>query len=479
MSTGEVLPGREPTLELLRRYDVVPLVREMPTAGRTPVDVMRALGVDGRCFLLESAQQGGSIGGHSYLCHEPVVTAPLDPDDPLRPLESVDAESVAPVAGLDDVFTGGWVGFLAYEAARCYERLPQPQADPLGTPIADFALYRSLVIFDHAGDRILVTAQATHDIGWDAAAARVGELTRVVEAVPPAAETTAPPPVAPVRARDLDEHSSFGRDAFMTAVRRCLAHIVAGDIFQVQVSRRYSLPLAMHPFEVYAALRRLNPSPYLFYVSTPHCVLAGASPETLVRVRGREVTYRPIAGTRRRGRDAADDAAMEEELRASEKERAEHLMLVDLGRNDVGRVAATGSVRITDSAVVERYSHVMHLVSGISATLADGCTPLDALRATFPAGTVTGAPKIRAMEIIAAEEPHRRGPYAGAVGYVGFGGALDTCIGIRTLAIKDGVAYAQAGGGIVADSDPAAEYDETINKAKVLIRAIEMAGRGL
>ncbi|MHB8718324.1 MAG: anthranilate synthase component I family protein [Candidatus Dormibacteria bacterium] len=472
MSLAAVVPDRGTALALLEEYDVVPLVRELPTAGRTPVDVMRALGVEGRCFLLESAQQGGSIGGHSYLCHEPASVAPRDDDDPLRPLQAVDAESVAPVEGLAGVFSGGWVGYLAYEAARCYERLPQPDADPLGLPIADFALYRSVVVFDHARSCIFVSAQLTRRGDYDSAVRRIDELTRTVESV--AAASAPPPDPAPasVRPRDLDEHSSFARQAFVESVERCLDHIVAGDIFQVQISRRYSLPLAMQPFEVYEMLRRLNPSPYLFYVSTPRCVLAGASPETLVRVRGGEVTYRPIAGTRRRGRDAAEDSAMEAELRSSEKEQAEHLMLVDLGRNDLGRVAATGTVRVGESMVVERYSHVMHLVSGISARLDAGRTALDALRATFPAGTVTGAPKIRAMEIIAAEEPHQRGPYAGAVGYVGSGGLLDMAIALRTVVIVDGVAHLQAAAGIVADSDPLEEAREIDNKLAAALAAV-------
>ncbi len=456
---------------------MVPLVRDLPTGGRTPVAVMRALGVDGRCFLLESAQQGGSIGGYSYLGHHPEAVSDTDASDPLRPLEAVSRESVAPVAGLEDVFTGGWVGYLSYEAARCYERLPQPAADPTPLPIADFALFRSLVIFDHARQRILVTTQLRRsDAGaagaYDEAVERLEATRATVAAVGAAVEPESPPLRTAVRARDLDAHSTFLRDRFLESVGRCLAHIVAGDIFQVQVSRRFSLPLHAHPFDLYAALRRLNPSPYLFYLSTPACVLAGASPETLVRVRGSAIDYRPIAGTRRRGRDHSEDEAMEVELRGSEKEQAEHLMLVDLGRNDIGRVAATGTVRVGESMIVERYSHVMHLVSGVSARLDAGLGALDALRACFPAGTVTGAPKIRAMEIIAAEEPHRRGPYAGAVGYIGSGGMLDTAIALRTVVVVDGVAHVQAAAGIVADSDPAEEAREIDNKLGAVLAAV-------
>jgi anthranilate synthase component 1 len=259
---------------------------------------------------------------------------------------------------------------------------------------------------------------------------------------------------------------------FEAAVSRALAHIVAGDIFQVQVSRRFSTPLLAHPFTLYTAMREGSPTPYLFYVSTPDCALVGASPEMLVRVRGDRIDYRPIAGTRRRGRTPADDAAMEAELRGSEKEQAEHLMLVDLGRNDVGRVAVTGSVEVRQSAIVERYARVMHLVSAIQARLEPGLSALDALRACFPAGTVTGAPKIRAMEIIAELEPHGRGPYAGAVGYIGSGGVLDTAIALRTVVVAGGRAHLQAAAGIVADSTPDEEAREIDNKLAAAVDAI-------
>ncbi len=260
-------------------------------------------------------------------------------------------------------------------------------------------------------------------------------------------------------------------------MRTALAHIVAGDIFQVQVSRRFTVPLHAHPFTLYTALRESSPTPYLFYVHAPQCAVVGASPEMLVKVRDGEVEYRPIAGTRRRGRDPGDDEAMATELRTSEKEQAEHLMLVDLGRNDVGRVAATGSVEVRESAVVERYARVMHLVSGIRARLAPGRTALDALRACFPAGTVTGAPKIRAMEVIADLEPHGRGPYAGAVGYIGSGGVLDTAIALRSVVVVDGMAHLQAAAGIVADSTPDEEAREIDNKLSAAAEAVARVGR--
>ena len=270
-----------------------------------------------------------------------------------------------------------------------------------------------------------------------------------------------------------DALANMSRDAFHSAVARCHEYILSGDIFQVQISRRFKSPLRGHPFELYRALREINPSPYMFYLATPHGTLIGASPEMLVRVHGRDVSYHPIAGTRRRGRTPEDDARLEHELRASEKEAAEHLMLVDLGRNDVGRCCEVGSVRVTELMEVERYSHVMHLVSSIEGRLARDLGPLDALRACFPAGTVTGAPKIRAMEIIAELEAEVRGAYAGAAGYVGFGGNLDTAIALRTIVAKDGAAYAQAAAGIVADSTPHEESLEIDNKVAAMLHAIE------
>ncbi len=279
----------------------------------------------------------------------------------------------------------------------------------------------------------------------------------------------------PVDVPAHDGESNLSRSDFQDRVRQALEYIVAGDIFQVQVSRRFALPLQADPFDVYVALRAINPSPYMIYIATPDCTLVGASPEMLVQVTGNLVRYHPIAGTRRRGRTPEDDARMEQELRASEKEAAEHLMLIDLGRNDLGRVCATGSVRVTQHMEVERYSHVMHLVSSIEGTLADGCNSLDALRSCFPAGTVTGAPKIRAMEIIAELEPEIRGPYAGAIGYVGYGGDLDTAIALRTIVVREGIAYVQAAAGIVADSSVQEETVEIDNKVAAQILAVEEA----
>ena len=311
------------------------------------------------------------------------------------------------------------------------------------------------------------------DAAYAQALDRIDELRAAVEG--------APPPHVPslhgdaVEVAGYEPLANLSREDFKDRVRRALDYILAGDIFQVQVSRRFALPLRAHPFDVYVALRAINPSPYMIYIATPECTLVGASPEMLVQVTGREVRYHPIAGTRRRGRTPEDDARMEAELRASEKEAAEHLMLIDLGRNDLGRVSETGSVRVTQHMEVERYSHVMHLVSSIEGTLDEGHGPLDALRSCFPAGTVTGAPKIRAMEIIAELEPEVRGPYAGAIGYVGYGGDLDTAIALRTIVVRDGIAYVQAAAGIVADSSAHEEALEIDNKVAAQILAVEEA----
>jgi anthranilate synthase component 1 len=489
MNGLQVRPDLDTATRLLDEHDVVPLFVELPAAGATPVSLMRRLGVGGHCFLLESASTLRGVHGHSFMGHDPVELAPHDAEDPLRPLEGVLAERVAPVEGLDVPFVGGWVGYLAYEAAGCYERLPSTVPAFASVPMSVFALYRTVAVFDHARETVLLITQlrrTERDVAaaYAQACARLAAMRTRVDATdapagaiddPDAVEAQPPAGHGTLRRRVLpDSASTFPREHFLDAVRAALDHVVAGDVFQVQVSRRFSVPLHAHPFTLYTALRLSSPTPYLFYVSSPQCALVGASPEMLVRVRGDTVDYRPIAGTRRRGVTDVEDAAMEAELHDSEKEQAEHLMLVDLGRNDVGRVASTGSVEVHELAVIERYSRVMHLVSGIRARLAAGRTALDALRACFPAGTVSGAPKIRAMEIIAALEPHGRGPYAGAVGYIGSGGVLDTAIALRTVVVVDGQAYLQAAAGIVADSTPHEEAREIDNKLAAALDAVTL-----
>jgi len=463
--------------------DCVPLVVELVADCVTPVAAMLRLGTDGNCFLLESVEGGERLGRWSLLGRDPARTLRSAPSiDPLDSIErEVAAMRVAPVDGLDVPFVGGAVGVLGYEAARRYERLPAAAQDPLHIPDSWFGIFDTVVAIDHVQRRMLLIScvfrddPAGIDAAYKAAAERLELLRERLDGPLPAA--LRPPIRETIEPGQFEERANLGRNAFMEAVERCREYIMAGDIFQVQVSRRFGLPLTADPFDLYRTLRALNPSPYMFYLSIPGCVLVGASPEMLVRVTGRRVQYHPIAGTRRRGRDAADEARMEAELRSSEKEAAEHLMLVDLGRNDLGRVCATGTVNVTEMMAVERFSHVMHLVSSIEGRLHSSRSSVDALRACFPAGTVTGAPKIRAMEIIAEMEPEVRGPYAGAVGYVGYGGDLDTAIALRTLVVRDGMAYAQAAAGVVADSIPEQEAVEVDNKVAAQLLAVQEANR--
>jgi anthranilate synthase component 1 len=478
----EPAPDLEETRRLLADHDVVAVVLELPIGELTPVGAMRALGTQAHCFLLESVEGSGAIARWSMLGHHPsrVISENGSTDDPLEMLDR-DVASLAAACGpgLDAPLLGGAVGFLTYEAARRYERLPIAPHDPLRLPSQWFGIFDTVAIFDHAPQRLLLSScvHRGDPAGLDAAYAHA--ITCIEELREAICRAPAPlsPPLAgiPVDVPAHEGEANLSRAGFQDRVRQALDYIVAGDIFQVQVSRRFALPLQADPFDVYIALRAINPSPYMIYIATPDCTLVGASPEMLVQVTGDRVRYHPIAGTRRRGRTPEDDARMEQELRASDKEAAEHLMLIDLGRNDLGRVCATGSVRVTQHMEVERYSHVMHLVSSIEATLDPGRTSLDALRSCFPAGTVTGAPKIRAMEIIAELEPEVRGPYAGAIGYVGYGGDLDTAIALRTIVVREGIAYVQAAAGIVADSSAAEETVEIDNKVAAQILAVEEA----
>jgi anthranilate synthase component 1 len=443
---------------------------------------MRALGTEASCFLLESVVGSGAVALWSMLGHRPsrVISDAGDGDDPLAVLDrDVASLGAACAPGLAAPLLGGAVGFLTYEAAGRYERLPAAPRDPLELPRQWFGIFDTVAVFDHAQHRLLLSSCVHRDdpAGLESAHARALARIEDLRETICAAEPAPPAPLAgiPVDVGAHDHEANLSRDQFQDRVRRALDYIVAGDIFQVQVSRRFALPLQADPFDVYVALRAINPSPYMIYIATPDCTLVGASPEMLVQVTGDSVRYHPIAGTRRRGRTREDDERMERELRASDKEAAEHLMLIDLGRNDLGRVCATGSVRVTQHMEVERYSHVMHLVSSIEGTLDGEHDALDALRSCFPAGTVTGAPKIRAMEIIAELETEVRGAYAGAIGYVGYGGDLDTAIALRTIVIRGGVAYVQAAAGIVADSSVHEETVEIDNKVAAQILAVEEA----
>ena len=450
-------------------HELVPVHRELLADMLTPVLAHSLLCPgDEPGFLLESVLGGEHLARYSFIGYRP-RSLDLGQGDPLPALAKVAAESVAHVPGLPR-FLGGAVGYLGYETSRQFERLPASDGAPPPLPESAFLLTENLAVFDHVRQRLLlITLHRPGRESYEAATARLDEMEERLQARPE-------PPPRPPQVNGAGWRSNVTRGQYESMVDAAREHILAGDAFQVVLSQRFSKPLAARPFDVYRQLRGINPSPYMYYLSLGggrHIV--GTSPELLVRVEGDRVETRPLAGTRRRGTDGEQDEALERELKADEKERAEHVMLVDLGRNDVGRVAAPGSVRVERLMDVERYSHVMHLSSLVSGQLAPGRSSLEALRAAFPAGTVSGAPKIRAMEIIAALEPEQRGCYAGALGYVGFGGNLDLAITLRTIVIAGGIAYVQAGAGVVADSDPAREFEETLEKAGAMFAAIERA----
>ena len=462
----------------------VPVFREMPGDLHTPVSAYRALSARSeRAFLLESVVGGERLARYSFLGRDPEASFEIAPqpavDGDPRPagaslLPILRGQLGPPAAEVEGLprFTGGAVGYLTYDAVRLFERVPDRRG-PAGGPLAAFSLYRSVVAFDHARQRLLLIAGAQPRGRADFARAQAtldaleADLRRPrsleVAAGGRAGESSPPEP-------------AFGDGAaFRDAVLAAKEHIAAGDVFQVVLSRQATVPCPLDPFTVYRALRMVNPSPYMYFLPDGARAVAGASPEMLVRVEGRRVETRPIAGTRPRGRNGEEDEAFARELVADSKERAEHLMLVDLGRNDLGRVCRFRSVTVPELMKVERYSHVTHLASSVVGELAEGKDALDALVATFPAGTLSGAPKIRAMEIIDELEPARRGLYGGALGYVDLRGNLDFCIAIRTLVLEAGRATLQAGAGIVADSDPAAEEKETEAKAGAMLEALRMA----
>jgi anthranilate synthase component 1 len=434
---------------------------------------------------------GEKVGRYSFLAVNPslslkatgphvTVTAEgtektIECDDPLQELRArLHAENVAQLSELPP-FAGGAVGYAGYDVIRYSENLPNSPPDDRSLPDLAFAFYDEMVVFDHVSKTMYVIALARPSAKGDAPAVAYEDAQRRIDKIVDRLST--PSDLAPCDIHAgagtlLDFESNFDQADFESAVSKCVQYIEAGDIFQVVLSQRLELPLRTDAFEVYRTLRVVNPSPFMFYVRTPDVVLVGSSPEIMCRVVDGEITLRPLAGTRKRGVDEEEDRQLADELLADPKERAEHVMLVDLGRNDVGRVARFGSVELSDVMVIERYSHVMHITSNVTGELAEGCDAFDALRASLPAGTVSGAPKVRAMEIIDELEPHRRGPYAGAVGYFDYRGNMDTCITLRTMVVQDGIAYIQAGAGIVADSDPAAEYRETLNKAHGLLEAI-------
>ncbi len=480
-----------------RPRQALPRVREFLADSLTPLAVYRRLGrISGDRFLFESVAGGELLSRYSFLGAGPRSVCRLYPDRLEVAGEGGGARpSGEPLAALREAlgavcsapgpvpFLGGWVGFFGYDLARLLERLPGPPPDPYDLPVAVLARFDRVVVFDHVRQRVLAVANEIEgEVTPEMAAADLDELASVLTAEGGGGAVELPERENPAVGAGGSAHppgaaSEFSGAAFRRAVGLAKEHIAAGDVFQAVLARRFRLGAAIEPLALYRALRMVNPSPYMVLIESPEAALVGASPEMLVRKTGRRIETRPIAGTRPRGADAAADARLVEELLADAKERAEHVMLVDLGRNDLGRVAAPGTVEVSTFMAVERYSHVMHIVSQVEGELAPGRDALDTLFACFPAGTVSGAPKIRAMEIIDSLEPEARGPYAGAVGYLSFSGDLDTCITIRTLVVSENEISVTAGAGIVADSDPAAEERETESKAAALLAAVALARR--
>ncbi len=479
-----------------RGFNLIPVCREFPADLETPVSAFLKVARGDYAFLLESVRGGEKWGRYTFLGSEPatVVRARGDRLELIKPGRAVEVRPVkdpfealrselkrlrAPQLDYLPRFFGGAVGFLAYDIVRYFERLPNAPHDDLGTPDLYMMLTDSVLMFDNIRQSLKIIANVPMEEfdsareAYRTAINKIDEIASRLEGPVPRPSLGEAAPAA--NGAELRITSNQTREGYMATVLRAKEYIAAGDVIQVVPSQRFEAPLTAHPFNIYRSLRTINPSPYMFYLRLGDHTLVGASPEVMVRLEGREITLRPIAGTRPRGADEEDDRAMERELLADPKERAEHVMLVDLGRNDVGRVARIGSVEVTELMVVERYSHVMHIVSNVRGELKEGLDAFDAFRATFPQGTVSGAPKIRAMEIIDELELVRRGVYAGAVGYFSYTGNMDTAIALRTLTIKNNRVYIQAGGGVVADSDPAAEYEESVNKARAMVRALSVA----
>ena len=521
-ATATHLPDFDTFQRLAAGAGLVPVYRRLVGDSLTPVSAFHKIDA-GRCAcLFESVVGGEKVGRYSFLAVDPffeieaygrrvttnaytgvsaggtptLVTRQFECENPLEELRRrVEAVHAVHLPELPP-FCSGAVGYAGYDTVRYVEHLPNAPADDRQVPDLAFAFYDQMVVFDNVTKAIVVVAMARLDKPRDCPNFRVSEngtvpfiaqayetacrrVDRLVEKLSTPQDTLRPFDIRTSGDVSLPYESNFAKADFEAAVRKCVEYIRAGDIFQVVLSQRLKMPLRTHPFEIYRTLRVVNPSPFMFYVRTPSVTLVGSSPEVMVRVVDGRVTVRPLAGTRLRGKTEEEDRRLAEELLADPKERAEHVMLVDLGRNDVGRVADFRSVEVSDVMTIERYSHVMHITSNVSGRLAPGRSAFDALQVCLPAGTVSGAPKVRAMEIIDELEPCRRGPYGGAVGYVDFAGNMDTCIALRTIIIHDNTVYVQAGAGLVADSVPENEWNETLNKARGLLKAIELAeGRG-
>lgn len=477
-------------------YNRIPVFRSVLADLDTPLSVYLKLADKPDSYLFESVLGGETWGRYSiiglpcrrrYTLNGHKITVIENGEaisrktvaDPLAFIAELQKEFRAPRLNELPVFTGGLVGFFAYELAQCFEpRLADAEKpDELGTPEMVLLQSEEVAVLDSLAGRLflVINVDPNRPGAWGAAQRRLDELTqRLRDGGPGYGKPVADEPIG-----ESDFKLGFKREDFIRAVQKSKEYIVAGDIFQVVLSQRMSVPFTSRPLDVYRVLREINPSPYMFFIDLGDTQVVGSSPEVLVRVQQRRITLRPIAGTRHRGSTPEEDRLLEEELLNDPKERAEHLMLIDLGRNDVGQVSRIGTVKLTETMVIERYSHVMHIVSQVEGELAEGKTAVDAIRAAFPAGTLSGAPKIRAMEIINELEPVRRNVYAGAVGYISWQDDTDLAIAIRTAVIRDGYLHVQAGAGIVADSDPATEWQETLNKGKALIAAVNNAAAGL
>jgi len=503
-------PSLETYRNLAKEYTLIPVYREVLADLETPISVFMKLCLDeAGAFLLESVEGGEKVARYSILGSRPLLTLShrsgvsrvmegeaaseyqtvghvaqdaqegrILEGDPLSHLRQVMQEfRVYQPEGLPR-FYGGAVGYLGYDAVRCYERLPNPPQDDLALPDALYIIPELVVVFDHLKHKLLLVANTMPGEHPD-----VAYLTAQALLDSAADRLRGPIPVPPgftrPRPRPLEVAANVTREEYMEGVLQAQEYIRQGDVFQVVLSQRLQTSVRSRPLDIYRILRTVNPSPYMFYLSFGDLKIIGSSPEMLVRVEDGIAEMRPIAGTRPRGSTPEEDRRLAEELLADEKERAEHVMLVDLGRNDLGRVCRYGTVCVPEMMRVERYSHVMHLVSDVQGEVAEGKDAFDVLAAVFPAGTLTGAPKVRAMEIIDEMEPTRRGVYGGAVGYFSWSGSSDNCIAIRTMVMKGEKVYIQAGAGIVADSDPDREYAESLNKARALVRSLEMAEEGL
>ncbi|MDT8319544.1 MAG: anthranilate synthase component I [Xanthomonadales bacterium] len=477
-------------------YNRIPVYRSVLADLDTPLSVYLKLADGPDTYLLESVEGGETWGRYSFIglpCRRRYALTGTrmttfesgkgvreqEVGDPLEYVARLQAQFRVPRLEELPVFTGGLVGYLGYEMVQRFEPrlIDDAKPDELNTADMVLLLSEEVAVFDNLAGRLylIVNIDPSRPDAWNDAQGRLDQLVqRLREGGPAYGEPLAAEPVA----GQVFEFG-FSREDFVEAVKKSKEYILSGDIFQVVLSQRMSVPFVARPLDVYRALRALNPSPYMFFIDLGDAQIVGSSPEVLVRVQNRKMTLRPIAGTRHRGENPQEDHRLEQELLNDPKERAEHLMLIDLGRNDAGRVARTGTVKVTDNMVIERYSHVMHIVSQVEAELADGLAAVDAIRASFPAGTLSGAPKIRAMEIINELEPVRRNVYAGAVGYISWHDDTDLAIAIRTAVIKDGMLHVQAGAGIVADSDPNQEWEETMNKGRALMAAVNSAATGL